>query len=161
MPASSGRLDTERAAYAAEKVNRDSMKGEKLKKYRSAVNNAPAYLRQCGLLQLAAFYGSGENRKPVWDDLWGWLTRASTTKALLNAQQVGGSLIAQMKALSGLSSQKLTLLERESEEILGWLKRLTEAKYKEQERSARPQHSVTEESESGETNGGEEGAEDA
>jgi hypothetical protein len=38
-----------------------------------------------------------------------------------------------MKALSGLSSQKLTLLERESEEILGWLKRLTEAKHQEEE----------------------------
>jgi hypothetical protein len=66
-----------------------------------------------------------------------------------------------MKALSGLSSQKLTLLERESEEILGWLKRLTEAKYKEEERSAGKKHNRTQESASGETSGGEEGAEDA
>jgi CRISPR/Cas system CMR-associated protein Cmr5 small subunit len=134
MPASSGRLDSERAAYAAERINQGSMTGETLKKYRSAVNNAPAYLRQCGLLQLAAFYGSGENRKPVWDDLWAWLTRASTTTALLNAVRNHLSLGDQMKALSGLSSQELALLERESEEILGWLKRLTEAKHQEEER---------------------------
>jgi len=154
-----GRLDTERAAYAAERINQGSMTGEALKKYRSAVNNAPAYLRQCGLLQLAAFYGSGKDRRPVWDDLWGWLTQASTTRVLLNSASNASSLSQQIDALSALSSHELAFLEREAEAIIGWLTRLTEAKYKEEERSAGNKHSRTQESASGETSGGEEGAE--
>jgi F0F1-type ATP synthase membrane subunit b/b' len=110
-------------------------------------------------LQLAAFYGSGKDRKPVWDDVWGWLTKASTTRVLLNSASNASSLSQQIKALSALSSHQLAFLEREAEEILGWLTRLTEAKYKEEERSAGNRRSRTKESASGETSGGEEGAE--
>ncbi len=130
----SERLDSERAAYAAERVK--EIQKEALKKYRSAVGNAPAYLRQCGLLQLAAFYGSGEDRKPVWGDLWAWLTQASTTKAFFkNGDQNKDALGDRMKVLSGFSSNQLSLLERESEEILGWLKRLTEARNQAEEKN--------------------------
>lgn len=142
------RLETLRARFASGKlVERFGSLvelTEELKKYRSAALNAPAYLRQCGILQLAAFYASKEDLNPLLEDIWEWLCQSPLTSRLLgSASREVASIVGE---LANKNNTELALLEQEAEAIILWLKRLAEARY----RSLKPPETGQEKAQPGE-----------
>ena len=150
------RLDHERAVYAAKRVlearfpqarsiqHKDERDGGfTLEAYRSLLLGAGVMLRQCGLLQWAAFYLS---KKPehwaVLEDVFGWLRECAVTRPLTGA---GDSVPALphpinhdlLPALIARSSRALWVFEAEAQEILHWFKRVVEGLYKALDAGAR------------------------
>jgi CRISPR type III-B/RAMP module-associated protein Cmr5 len=106
--------------------------------YLSVVQGAVPFLRQCGLLQLAAFYASKKNQHhAVLTDLAAWLRESPLTSGFCTAlNDTPAAIVAQ---LTNLEPSLLPLLEAEAEAILVWLKRLAEAKAKELEAAEEPE----------------------
>lgn len=114
-----------------------------LKPYRSIVLNAVPFLRQCGLLQVFAFWyskggGEGKEDKHVLHDVLSWL--ASPDSALTSSicdgvspkrAPVSDSPEAAFGPLLARTSIEIAVLEAEAEAYLTWLKRLVEGRYQE------------------------------
>lgn len=144
------RLDTQRAKYANDAVQErfgdvqnaeQEGDGVSLRQYRSVVLGAGGYLRQCGLLQLAAFWLSKRDaERAVLKDLAGWLCLSPATNAIAAGTNERSGLPDEattnvIGALVERSPTELAVLEREADEILGWLKRITEGYYQAQKRA--------------------------
>jgi len=133
-------LDQECGRHAAERIldtrfpNFSDDAKNALKNYRSVVMGAGSYIRQAGLLQLAAFWLSKrEVEHQVLEDALLWLRRSQVTQGVCN-QRDGlptGAEPASLQWLLGCSAQEIALLEAEAEAYLGWLKRVVEGLWKE------------------------------
>lgn len=137
-------LDHERGRHAAQRVLqhrfteqafKDDREGTKkeLKNYRSVIMGAGTYIRQAGLLQLAAFWlGKRDVERHVLEDVLRWLRESRATHGIC-AERDGlpaGASPASLEWLLGCSAQEIALLESEAEAYLGWLKRITEGLWK-------------------------------
>ena len=138
-------LDHERGKHAAQRVlqerfseaefenHREETK-KKLKNYRSVVMGAGTYIRQAGLLQLAAFWlGKRDVEREVLEDVLLWLQESRVTGAICSRRNgcPTNASPASLEWLLGCSAQEVVLLEAEAERYLGWLKRVTEGLWKE------------------------------
>jgi len=136
-------IDHERARYVEGRITerygaagpvQEARKGE-LEKYRSAALNAVPFLRQTGLLQLAAFWNANKKDAPehlLLGHLLKWLTVSPVTKELFPSRPVASAESA-LASLLSLTSDGLALAEAEAEALLGWVKRIVEGRYKEAE----------------------------
>ncbi len=133
-------LDRERGQHAARRIldtrfpHFDAAAKKALKEYRSVVLGAVPYLRQAGLLQLAAFWlGKRDVERQVLEDLLLWLSTSRVTSNVCT-QRNGLPTHAEPASLQwllGCSAQEIALLEAEAEAYLGWLKRVAEGLWKE------------------------------
>ena len=148
-------LDHRRAAFATRRLITERfgeppseqllVHGASLAKYRSVVLSAGVYLRECGLLQLVAFWlskakndtkgQSAAAETAVLEDLVSWLVECEVTRGLCTASDERTAVTArpvpeQLCALVERSALHLSLLERESLAMIGWLKRVAEGLYK-------------------------------
>lgn len=127
-------LDNQRLRHAIQCIHQDRFesiknghtdpkKDKTFREYRSAVLGAGAFLRQCGVLQMAAFYLSKDGaNSDVFKDMIHWLTQSPTTGWVFGRQHDE----VDMKRLLSLSSGQVACLETEAEEILNCLKRIVE-----------------------------------
>jgi CRISPR/Cas system CMR-associated protein Cmr5 small subunit len=134
-------LDHRRAGHAYQQAVKNIPEGakEKAKRYRTVVLSAPAQLRQVGILQLAAFWlTKKDEEKAVLENVLSWLQSCERTRQLLRSDATGRPALdlnskrlhEVMNPLLARNSTEIALLEAESEAYLGWLKRLTEGRYK-------------------------------
>ena len=111
----------------------------KIKDYRGVVLNAIPFLRQCGLLQVAAYwYSKGDDERAVLRDVLGWLVApdSARTRTVCEPRTDRGAIPATgdlrhvFDPLLKRSSAEVALLEAEAEALLMWLKRLVEGRWK-------------------------------
>jgi CRISPR type III-B/RAMP module-associated protein Cmr5 len=125
-------------AYDDAKTNIPEGDHKTAKRYRTVVLSAPMQLRQVGLLQLAAFWLSKkEEERKVLGNILSWLKQSETAREVLverpdrPAIRVSANRLHEvMEPLLMRNSSEIALLEAEAEAYLGWLKRLTEGRYK-------------------------------
>jgi len=133
-------LDHDRARAAVRRLSTRFPAGKvdckKLKRYRSVVLSAPASLRQAGLLQLATFWVSktGEEHD-LLEDVLHWLVECRVTAPICreDPKVTTAPCVATLGALFARSGAKVALLEGEAELFLGWMKRLVEGLWKDED----------------------------
>jgi CRISPR type III-B/RAMP module-associated protein Cmr5 len=144
-------IDTVKRRYgSAKSINAKDSKNYPLREYRSIALSAGSFIRQCGLLQVFAFYHSKQGTETaLMNDLVRWL--ASTDSAFtysICADALQRDPICSkddttkiLQALVQRDSQEIALLEEEAEAVLLWIKRVVEGIYqtlkKETERKTR------------------------
>jgi CRISPR type III-B/RAMP module-associated protein Cmr5 len=132
-------IDTVSARYRSpHSVDQKNSKGYSLKEYRSTALSAGSFIRQCGLLQVFAFYHSkGKADVALMNDIVEWLghndaalTRSICAESSRCATPIrSGETTAILQALVQRDSQEVALLEEEAEAVLLWIKRVVEGIY--------------------------------
>lgn len=111
-----------------------------LRQYRSVISGAATFVRQCGIVQVAAFWCSKkEAEDAALADVLAWLSHADNaiTRPLCVAadrrRPIDGDVTPRVDAIQALlqrSADELRRLDAESVAIIAWLSRFAEGRYK-------------------------------